>query len=52
MVDGNGVIRQHIIGEVNEVNWQERIEPCMNVLNELPAKASNGDIAQVMEACQ
>ncbi|WP_131669686.1 DsbE family thiol:disulfide interchange protein [Psychrobacter pygoscelis] len=52
VVDGNGVIRQHIIGEVNEVNWQERIEPCMNVLNELPAKTSKSDVAKVMEACQ
>lgn len=52
VVDGEGVIRQHIIGEINEVNWQDRITPCLMVLNEASKKASRLDLAQVEEACQ
>ncbi|WP_019672785.1 DsbE family thiol:disulfide interchange protein [Psychrobacter lutiphocae] len=35
IVDSGGNIRQHIIGEISEENWQARIEPCMSLLNEL-----------------
>lgn len=41
VVDGKGVIRQHIIGEVNEANWQERMAPCMMVLNKADADKSD-----------
>ena len=52
VVDGDRVIRQHIIGEINEVNWQERITPCLMVLNEANKNASAPDPSQVEEACQ
>lgn len=51
VVDGEGVIRQHIIGEINESNWQSRIAPCLMVLND----ASNNailDPIQVGEVCK
>ncbi|CAM4055617.1 DsbE family thiol:disulfide interchange protein [Psychrobacter arenosus] len=47
VVDGKGVIRQHIVGEVNEVNWQERMAPCMMVLNK-----ANSDKSSIEEACR
>jgi len=47
VVDGEGVIRQHIVGEVNEVNWQERMAPCMMVLNK-----ANSDKSSIEEACR
>ncbi len=52
IVDGEGVIRQHIIGEINETNWQARIIPCLMVLNEANEAASTLDSVQVEEACQ
>lgn len=52
IVDGNGVIRQHIIGEINEANWQERITPCLMVLNEANKNGSSPELSQVQEACQ
>ncbi len=52
VVDGDRIIRQHIIGEINEVNWQERITPCLMVLNEASKNASAPDPSQVEEACQ
>ncbi len=32
VVDGKGIIRQHIVGEVHQENWKNRIQPCMQVL--------------------
>ncbi len=52
VVDGNGVIRQHIIGEINEANWQERIAPCLMVLNEANKTKSIPEVDQVVEVCQ
>ncbi|ERL56293.1 DsbE family thiol:disulfide interchange protein [Psychrobacter aquaticus] len=52
VVDGDGVIRQHIIGEVNESNWQSRIAPCLMVLNEASNNNVSPDTSQVAEACQ
>ena len=52
VVDGNGVIRQHIIGEINETNWQERIAPCLMVLNEANKTKSIPEVDQVAEVCQ
>ena len=52
VVDGNGVIRQHIIGGINEANWQERIAPCLMVLNEANKTKSIPEVDQVAEVCQ
>ncbi len=52
IVDGDGIIRQHIIGEINEANWQERITPCLMVLNEANKNGSSPEPSQVQEACQ
>ena len=52
VVDGDGVIRQHIIGEINESNWQSRITPCLMVLNEASNKSVSPDPNQVAEACK
>ena len=52
VVDGEGVIRQHIIGEINESNWQSRITPCLMVLNEAKKRNVSPDPNQVKEACK
>ncbi|WP_394212321.1 DsbE family thiol:disulfide interchange protein [Psychrobacter piscatorii] len=52
VVDGEGIIRQHIIGEVNESNWQSRIAPCLMVLNNANNNGVSLDPSQVEEACQ
>ncbi len=52
IVDGDGVIRQHIVGEINEENWQARINPCLEVLNEANDTNSTPDANQVAEVCQ
>ena len=52
VVDGEGVIRQHIIGEINESNWQSRITPCLMVLNEANKRNVSPDPNQVREACK
>ena len=52
IVDGDGIIRQHIIGEINESNWQSRITPCLMVLNEANDKNISPELSQVQEACQ
>ncbi|MGE6796138.1 DsbE family thiol:disulfide interchange protein [Psychrobacter okhotskensis] len=52
VVDGEGVIRQHIIGEINESNWQSRITPCLMVLNEANKRNVSPDPNQVKEACK
>lgn len=50
VVDGQGVIRQHIVGEVNEVNWQERIAPCFMALNQVAQGKDAG--VNIEEACR
>ncbi len=52
IVDGEGTIRQHIIGEINESNWQSRITPCLMVLNEANDRNVSPDPIQVAEACK
>ncbi|MDN6275835.1 DsbE family thiol:disulfide interchange protein [Psychrobacter sp.] len=52
VVDGEGVIRQHIIGEVHEENWQNRITPCLMVLNDANDNNVSPDPSQVAEACK
>lgn len=52
IVDGEGIIRQHIIGEINEANWQSRITPCLMVLNEANKNGGSPDPSQLEEACQ
>ncbi|KRG35636.1 disulfide bond formation protein DsbE [Psychrobacter sp. P11G3] len=52
IVDGDGIIRQHIIGEINESNWQSRITPCLMVLNEASNNGVSPDPSQVAEACK
>ena len=52
IVDGEGIIRQHIIGEINESNWQSRIAPCLMVLNDASSNNVSPDPSQVAEACQ
>ena len=52
VVDGEGVIRQHIVGEINESNWQSRIMPCLMVLNEADKSNVSPDPDQVKEACK
>lgn len=47
VVDSKGIIRQHIVGEINEVNWQDRIEPCIKVLND-----TKDDTAAIEEVCK
>ena len=38
VVDGQGIIRQHIVGEINESNWQSRIMPCLMARNDADTK--------------
>ena len=52
VVDGEGIIRQHIVGEINENNWQSRITPCLMVLNEADKSNVSPDPDQVKEACK
>lgn len=52
VVDGEGIIRQHIIGEINESNWQSRIAPCLMVLNDANNNNVSLDMSQVGEVCQ
>ena len=52
VVDGQGIIRQHIVGEINESNWQSRIMPCLMVLNEADKKNVSPDPSQVQEVCK
>ena len=52
VVDGEGIIRQHIVGEINESNWQSRITPCLMVLNEADKSNVSPDPDHVKEACK
>lgn len=44
VVDSDGIIRQHILGEVAKANWSARIQPCLQALQ---TKANN-----LHEVCQ
>lgn len=33
VVDGQGVVRLHIVGELHEQNWAEEVKPCMDALS-------------------
>ena len=50
VVDSKGIIRQHIVGEVNEENWQSRINPCLEILQKTAGTESAAD--NVAEVCQ
>lgn len=50
VVDSKGVIRQHIVGEVNEENWQGRINPCLEILQQ--AANDESAAAKIAEICQ
>lgn len=56
VVDSKGNIRQHIIGEVAEENWQTRIEPCVSLLTELGNKKADLDspdtVKSIAEVCK
>ena len=52
VVDGQGIIRQHIVGEINESNWQSRITPCLMLLNEADKNNVSPDATQVKEMCK
>ena len=52
VVDGEGIIRQHIVGEINESNWQSRITPCLMVLNDADKGNVSPDPNRVKEACK
>ncbi len=52
VVDGEGIIRQHIIGEVHENNWRTRIQPCLTVLQEASNNNTSPNPSQVKERCQ
>ena len=50
VVDSKWIIRQHIVGEVNEENWQSRINPCLEILQKTAGTESAAD--NVAEVCQ
>ncbi|WP_367109071.1 DsbE family thiol:disulfide interchange protein [uncultured Psychrobacter sp.] len=52
LVDSDGIIRQHIIGEVNEANWQARIKPCLTLFSDASGSNGSPDPSQIQEACQ
>lgn len=56
IVDSEGNIRQHILGEVGEENWESRIKPCMDLLTELGQKSaalnSPEVTKQIAEVCK
>lgn len=33
VVDGQGVVRLHIVGELHEQNWAKEVKPCMDALS-------------------
>ena len=52
VVDGDGIIRQHIVGEINEANWQQRVKTCLTVLNKANKNNDSPDLIQVEEMCK
>lgn len=47
LVDSQGIIRQHIIGEINEERYNQRVLPCLTLL-----KSHETDVAKIQGACQ
>lgn len=47
VVDGKGVVYQHITGEVHQTNWADKIKPCMDALAN-----PNFDETAKTQACQ
>ncbi|WP_227691505.1 DsbE family thiol:disulfide interchange protein [Psychrobacter aestuarii] len=52
VVDAQGVIRQHIIGEINEQNWQERVAPCLMVLSSASKSGNTPVASEIAEVCK
>lgn len=50
VVDSDGIIRQHIVGEITEQIWQERIEPCFAAVKNIGSNVSNGN--NISQVCQ
>lgn len=46
VVDSKGNVRQHIIGEINEERYNQRVLPCMTALR------ANADEAKIVEVCK
>ena len=41
-----------IVGEINEANWQQRVKPCLTVLNKANKNNDSPDLIQVEEMCK
>lgn len=52
VVDANGVIRQHIIGEITQENWQNRIEPCFTLLMKHDESLADQFISERLTVCR
>ena len=53
VVDGEGNIRQHIIGEINNENWQARIAPCLDHLEQIEAEQTDiNDAIGIAAVCR
>lgn len=53
VVDGEGNIRQHIIGEINNENWQARIAPCLHHLEQIEAEQTGvNDATGIAAVCR
>lgn len=52
VVDDNKIIRQHIIGEINEDNWQRRVIPCLALLNDASKNNDSLDTSQLEKVCK
>lgn len=47
VVDANGVVYKHILGEINQENWTKSIKPCLDVLANATASET-----QKVQVCQ
>lgn len=47
VVGGDGIVYQHIVGEIHEKNWQSQIEPCLQALSD-----QSLDQSDKLKACQ
>lgn len=47
VVDGKGMVYQHILGEINQENWTQTIKPCLAVLSDVSASHE-----QKIKVCQ
>lgn len=46
VVDSQGNVRQHILGEINEQRYNQQVLPCMKALR------ANADEAKILEVCK